>query len=143
MGAMRRLNLRSYFAVLVLGVLLSACSGPAENAGSSNNNTTPAQANNNSAPNAQIAQRDAPAASAQPPTPTVQPIPPPTDKTATARNANAASPTPPANGRAPKLVVPEKKIDYGKQPQGKEMVRAIVIKNGGLADLNIESVVPS
>jgi len=45
--------------------------------------------------------------------------------------------------RAPKLVAPEKQIDFGKQPQNKNLVRPIVIKNGGRADLNIESVVPS
>ena len=43
----------------------------------------------------------------------------------------------------PKLVAPAKKIDFGKQPQDKSLVRAITIKNGGRADLNIESVVPS
>jgi hypothetical protein len=38
--------------------------------------------------------------------------------------------------------LPGAKIDYGKQDQGKTLVRAIAIKNGGRADLSIESVVP-
>lgn len=54
------------------------------------------------------------------------------------KNASTA-----ANARVPKLVVPGKKIDYGKQPQGITLVRAIVIKNGGRANLNIDAVVPA
>jgi hypothetical protein len=56
--------------------------------------------------------------------------------------ANANKPTA-ATGRPPKLVVPEKRLDFGKQPQDKTMVRAIPIRNGGLSVLNIESVTPS
>ena len=41
------------------------------------------------------------------------------------------------------MVVTDKQIDFGKQPQDKNLVRAIVIKNGGRGDLNIESVTPS
>jgi hypothetical protein len=74
----------------------------------------------------------------------VQQIPaPPAAKSAAAGNANAANGLAAGNARAPKLVAPEKQIDFGKQPQNKNLVRPIVIKNGGRADLNIESVVPS
>jgi hypothetical protein len=77
----------------------------------------------------------------------VQQIPaPPAAKSAAAGNANAtnaANSLTAGNARAPKLVAPEKQIDFGKQPQNKNLVRPIVIKNGGRADLNIESVVPS
>jgi len=83
----------------------------------------------------------------------VQTLPPPEPKVAdpvqpaanppAAGNANAAKAAIAGDGRAPKLIAPEKKIDYGKQPQDKTLVRAINIRNGGRADLNIESVVPS
>jgi hypothetical protein len=135
---MKRSNMKRYATLLVLAVLASACSGPAENQGSSNTNAPPAQANSNSAPPPQIAQGNPPAVAPGPAPPTVQQIPaPPAAKSAAAGNANAA------NARAPKLVAPEKQIDFGKQPQNKNLVRPIVIKNGGRADLNIESVVPS
>ncbi len=143
--AMKRLNLNPYAAVLVLIALLSACSGPSENSGASNT-SAPQQANSNSAPQPQIAQGSPPADAPSPAPLTVQQIPPPpapAAKSAAAGNANAAKASAAGNARAPKLVVSEKKIDYGKQPQDKTLVRAIVIKNGGLADLNIESVVPS
>jgi len=144
---MKRLNIKPYAALLVLAALVSACSGPRENQGSSNTNASPAQANSNSAPQPQIAQGNPPAVAPVPAPPAVQPIPaPPVAKSAEAGNANAANA---ANGlgagnaRAPKLVAPEKQIDFGKQPQNKNLVRPIVIKNGGHANLNIESVVPS
>ena len=145
--AMKRSNIKRYATLLVLAVLASACSGPAENQGSSNTNAPPAQANSNSAPQPQIAQGNPPAVGPGPAPPTVQQIPPPPPaKSAAAGNANAANATngsAAGNARAPKLVAPEKQIDFGKQPQNKNLVRPIVIKNGGRADLNIESVVPS
>lgn len=142
---MKRLKLTPYAALLVLAAFLSACSGPAENSGSSNANAQPQQANANSAAQPQIAQGNtAPPNQA---TPAVQPVPlSPAAKAAGERNANAvntAKAPKAANARAPKLIAPDKKINYGKQPQEKSLVRAIIIKNGGLADLNIESVVPS
>ena len=141
---MKRLNLKPYAALLVLAALLSACSGTAENSGSSNTNAPPQQANTNSAAQPQIAQ-DKPAAAVPSPAPSaVQPIPPTTPaKSAANSNANPANASAAGNARVPKLVAPAKKIDFGKQPQDKSLVRAIMIKNGGRADLNIESVVPS
>ena len=131
-------------ALLVLAALVSACSGPSENQGSSNTSAPSAQANSNSAPQPQIAQGNPPAVAQSTAPPAVQQIPPtPPAKSAVAGNANAANALAAGNARVPKLVVSEKKIDYGKQPQDKTLVRAIVIKNGGLADLNVESVVPS
>jgi len=143
--AMKRSNMKRYATLLlVLAVLASACAGPAENQGSSNTNAPPAQANSNSAPPPQIAQGNPPAVAPGPAPPTVQQIPaPPAAKSAAAGNANAANGLAAGNARAPKLVAPEKQIDFGKQPQNKNLVRPIVIKNGGRADLNIESVVPS
>lgn len=59
-------------------------------------------------------------------------------------NSNAnSSPTVASKEGAPKLIVPEKRLDFGKQPQDKTMIRAIPIKNGGLSVLNIDSVTPS
>ena len=143
---MKRLNMKQYAALLLLAALVSACSGPAENQGSSNTNAPPAQANSNSAPQPQIAQSNPPAVAPRTAPPTVQPIPPPPAKSAVAGNANAANAAnglAAGNARAPKLVAPDKQIDFGKQAQNKNLVRPIVIKNGGRADLNIESVVPS
>lgn len=144
---MKRLVIKSYAALVVLVALFSACSGPAENATSSNANA-PAQANN-SAQSPQVAQRNDSSS-----TPIkVQPMPPPepkadgdtakpAEKPAAERNANTPNPASAASLRVPKLVAPDKKIDFGKQPQDKTLVRAIPIKNGGRADLKIESVVP-
>lgn len=146
--AMKRLNLNPYAGLLVLVALLSACSEPAENSGPTNT-SAPQQANSNPAPQPQIAQGNAPDGAPSPVPLAVQPIPPPpapAEKSAaegSAKAANAASVSTAGKVRAPKLVVPDKKIDFGKQPQDKTLVRAIVIKNGGLADLKIESVVPS
>ena len=143
---MKRLNQKPYAALLVLAAFLSACSGTAENSGSSNTNAPPQQANTNSAEQPQIAQDNPPAAVPSPPPPAVQPIPPPPTtpaKSAANSNANPANASAAGNARVPKLVAPAKKIDFGKQPQDKSLVRAITIKNGGRADLNIESVVPS
>ena len=141
--AMKRLNMKQYAALLVLAALVSACSGPAENQDSSNTNAPPAQANTNSAPQPQIAQGNPPAVAQGTAPPAVQQIPPAPAKSAVAGNANAANALGAGTARAPKLVAPEKQIDFGKQPQNKNLVRPIVIKNGGRADLNVESVVPS
>jgi hypothetical protein len=146
--AMKRLNLRPYAALLVLAAFLSACSGAAENSDSSNTSAPAQQANGNSSAQPEIAQSTPPVAPSPAP-PTVQPIPPPSSPAAkSAANSNtsatsAATASWTGNARAPKLIAPDKKIDFGKQPQDKSLVRAIVIKNGGRADLNIESVAPS
>jgi len=132
---MKHLNLRPYAALFLL-VTLSACSGPSNDTGAG----APQQANSNSAPQPQIAQGSAPVVPS--PTPLTADTIPPAAKAAPNSTAGEAKPNA-GNARAPKLVVPAKKIDYGKQPQEKTLVRAIVIKNGGLANLNIESVVPS
>jgi hypothetical protein len=44
--------------------------------------------------------------------------------------------------RAPKLLVPAKKLDFGNQPQEKTLARTFQVKNVGNADLQIESVTP-
>jgi hypothetical protein len=143
--AMKRPDVKPYAVLLVLVALLQACSGPTDHAGSSNANA-PQQANSNSSQQPQVAQSPAPSGTPL----AVQPMPPPVPKAAgdttkpaekppAERNANTAA----ANARAPKLVAPDKKINFGKQPQDKTLVRAIAIRNGGREDLKIESVAPS
>jgi hypothetical protein len=134
---MKRSIIKPYAALLALLALFSGCSGPAENPAASN-----ANANSNSS--------QAPVASEAGTPLTVQPVPPPakaaddvakpTEKSPVGAAANASTA---GNARAPKLVAPDKKLDFGKQPQDKTLIRAIAIRNGGRADLNIESIVPS
>jgi hypothetical protein len=49
----------------------------------------------------------------------------------------------PADAKVPRIVVASTKIDFGKQPQKITLNKAVVIRNGGKADLNIQSVTPS
>jgi len=140
---MKHLTLARNAALFLLVALFSACSGPAE---SSSNTNAPQQANSNSA--------EQPASTPSSGTPlAVHPIPPPpkpsedaakpAEKSPANLNANAANSSTAGNARLPKLVAPDKQIDFGKQPQDKTIVRAITIKNAGRAALNIESVTPS
>lgn len=147
MTAMKRLIFNPYAALVIVVVLFASCSAPDERAGSPNPGAAQ-QANSNSASQPQIAQNNAPAEAPVTAPPAVQPPPPaPAEKpaaTVPATPAKAPGSAPAAdNARAPKLVIPEEKFEFGKQPQGKTLVRAIVVKNGGRADLKIESVVPS
>ena len=143
--AMKHSILKQYALLVVLGVVLSACSGPVENGSSSNTNSAQAQSNNNSVAQPNVAQNGTPTPVPTPAPPAVQqiPNPAPTDKAAPPQNANSAAAARAPDARAPKLVLSDKKIDYGKQDQGKTLVRAIAVKNGGKSNLNIESVVPS
>lgn len=140
---MKLLIVRPYAALLVPIALLCGCSSPTGPSASSNANAPQQQGNSVEQP--RVAQNNA-----SPSTPpTVQSIPPPESKAA----GNAVTPAdkPPADrnsstassARAPKLIAPEKKVDFGKLPQEKTLIRAIAIRNGGRADLNIEAVVPS
>jgi hypothetical protein len=133
---MNRSIINSYVALLALIALLSACSGSPDNSASSNSNAAP-QANNNSNAQAQ-SQNEVPSPTTETPL-KVQPIPPPSPPA----NSNTNTAAAPTGVRQPKLVVPEKKLDFGKQPQDKTIVRAIHIKNAGRSALNIESVTPS
>jgi hypothetical protein len=45
--------------------------------------------------------------------------------------------------KAPRIFVADTKMDFGKQPQDKKLIRNIVVRNAGKTDLNIESVTPS
>ena len=62
--------------------------------------------------------------------------------------AASAAPTNPATaaiadtGRAPKIELPIKKLDFGTVRQDRKIIKDFVVKNVGKAPLNIESVNP-
>ena len=135
---------RATFGVLLMtSALLLACARTDKQLEASNGNSAP-QSNSNSDA-AQAASQVTPSSG----TPlVVQQIPaatPPASAPQPEVKAEGGSPAKPMarTDKAPKLVAPEKRIDFGKQPQDKNLVRAITIKNGGTVDLKIESVVPS
>lgn len=133
----------TYAVLFALIALTSACASHEESSAPSNSNSQ--QANSNAAPPADPQPSDArPNPSTTPPL-TVQTLPPPPGKAAenVPKPDKAAATASTTAGREPKLIAPDKRIDFGKQPQDKNLVRAIVISNGGKADLKIESIVPS
>jgi hypothetical protein len=132
---------------ILLLTLTASCSAPPENVGNANANS--AQQAGAAKTEPPVAQSGTPTATgnpstAQPPgaqTAPVQPASPPAgDVVKPAEKAAADSA---AKGRAPRLLVPDKKLDFGKQPQDKTLARTFQIKNVGNADLLIESVTPS
>ena len=151
MTAMKHPILKTHIVFFSLVTLLSACAGGGENSATSNSNSAE-QANSNSQPavagNSPDASNNGTPLAVQPiPAPGSPPqpaSPPPAAVKAPAPNkADAAKPAPAGNGAAPKLIAPAKRLEFGKQPQDKTLVRAIVIRNGGRANLNVESVTPS
>lgn len=135
--------LKRYVALLGLVTLLSACAGSPENSASSNNNSAQ-QANSNS--QQPLAEGNATDASPSVAPPAAQSMPPPTSPVQPPATANVNAAIPPkaaAIAGGPKLIAPAKRLEFGKQPQDKTLIRAIVIKNGGRANLNVESVTPS
>ncbi|HKP12645.1 MAG TPA: hypothetical protein VJZ91_11060 [Blastocatellia bacterium] len=133
----------SHWIALAFVLLLVGCSAPPENGNATSNNNATANAN-------------APAALPQPATPLVTPAPTAASPAPAAQPApttakpaeTAARPAPkqsetPASGPKLVMVTQEKDLDFGKQPQEKTLVKAIRIKNGGKAALNIQSVTPS
>lgn len=143
LSAMKRSMSLTYAVLLMLITLTSACAGHDESSASSNNSAP--QANNNSAPASDPQPSEVrPNPSTTPPL-TVQTLPPPgkAPESVAKPNDNSTATSVATSERAPKLIAPEKRIDFGKQPQDKNLVRAIAIRNGGKADLKIESIVPS
>jgi hypothetical protein len=137
---------------ILLLVLTGACSSPSENLEQANNNSAQQTGAQTSQPPA--AQSGTPTATgnanvsiAQPPVAQSLPVPAkPVDKPAndsTKPDAKAAADSAAAGERAPRVLVPDKKLDFGKQPQEKTLARTFQIKNIGNADLQIESVTPS
>ncbi|MFY9556958.1 MAG: hypothetical protein WAV20_05955 [Blastocatellia bacterium] len=133
-------------ALLALALLLSACSGSEQSSGAANSNTSSnasSQVNNNAPQPGPVASNGSTPLSVQPLAPAPLPPPKADDSASKTIDKPAAAASTATNAHAPKLVLPDKKLDFGKQPQGKTLIRAITIKNGGQANLNIESVVPS
>jgi hypothetical protein len=125
--------------ILVM-ILMSGCSSSEDTAST---NTNAAQSSNtNAAP--PIAQRESPAitdnANTSVTTAPVQKILP------NGKPAIQPGVQPPASvaatDKAPKLVAPSQTIEFGKQPQGKILVRSFQIRNAGSAELDIENVQP-
>jgi hypothetical protein len=140
--AMKQSTLKKCIALLGLVTLLPACARTPENTATANGNSAQ-QANGNSGqPIAQGTPSDASPSVAPPAVQTIPPPAAPVQPQATV-NGNPAKPALSPGERAPKLIAPAKRLEFCKQPQDKTMVRAIVIRNGGRADLKVESVTPS
>jgi hypothetical protein len=126
--------------------LMASCSAPTENGERANSNSGRQTGAATSEPS--VAQGGTPIATgngnnstSQPPV--AQPAPAqPSGDSAKPAEKTATDPTAPKD-RAPRLLVPDKKLDFGKQPQDKTLARSFQIKNVGNADLLIESVTPS
>jgi hypothetical protein len=136
---------------LLLIAMMSACSAPSENSNAGNGNAAqPASSQNGAAPTSPAAN---PTASVPvQTTPSAQPATSPdgsntpNQKTAAEKVADqaAAQASPQdASNAGPKLVVPVKRLDFGKQPKDKSLSRTFVIKNAGKAELKISAVEPS
>jgi hypothetical protein len=139
----RKLNVIS---VLLL-MLMAACSAPPENAEKANDNST----KQNTASQSSVAQNGTPTVTSNAnistsQLPVAQPAPAQTaagsaDSSAKPGEKSVTKENTPGE-RAPRLLVPAKKLDFGKQPQEKTLSRTFQIKNVGNADLQIESVTP-
>lgn len=120
---------RNFFlCTFILTLFLTACSN------SDQKPTATPTANSNAAPAATAA---TPAASgtSDTPTPAVGAVTSPTPQPIS---------TPPVDlANAPKIELVSKKIDFGKVPADKKIVREFVVKNVGKSVLNITSVAPS
>lgn len=133
-----------YLILILIAGLASACSSPpAENAAPANSNTAqpaipengtpPATSGSNQSPNVVSASGEVTTTKVE-----AQPAPAP----------QAAAPTAPIAEQVraagvPKIVVPVKMINFGKQPQDKLLTRTFVVKNNGKSELKIEAVEPS
>jgi hypothetical protein len=142
MTAMTHSISKKYIALLSLVILLSACAHSAEDSASANANSAQQANSNSQQPIAQGTPSDA-SPSVAPPAVQAIPAPATPPQPQATVNGNPAAPSPAANAREPKLIAPTKRLEFGKQPQGKSLIRAVTIKNGGRANLNIESVAPS
>ena len=129
---MERIMKKKHLAFFLFAALMIGCSSPAENTNSPGGTgrlatITNSNASANVASPSPVAQSGTPLATQQPNAPAAHP----TDK--------PAKPDP--NG--PKLVVKDKELDFGKQPQDVTLTRTISIKNAGKSELQIQSVEPS
>jgi hypothetical protein len=133
---------------ILLLLLMTSCSAPSENGEIANKNSSP----QTSPSEPSVAQSGTPTATSnanvstsQPPG--VQSLPvQPADKPAgesAKPGEKAVTESAAAKEPGPRLLVPDKKLDFGKQPQDKTLARTFKIKNVGTANLQIESVTPS
>ena len=123
------------FIFLALTLVLSACSDSKSKA----QNDKPVQSSQEAKP-----QSDPNTVNAQGTVATIQPAPqsqPPQVVAAPVQNPQPAPAISPE--KAPKIVLPVKKMSYGPQPKEKTIFRSFTIKNAGKSPLNIESVSPS
>lgn len=141
-------KLNTIFILLLM--LAASCSAPPEDGGKANANS--AQQAGAPKPEPSVAQGGTPTATSNGNTSTAQPLgaqPAPVQPASppggdVAKPGEKAAPdSAAAKARAPRLLVPDKKLDFGKQPQDKTLARTFQIKNVGNADLLIESVTPS
>lgn len=136
-----------YLILILIAGLVSACSSPpAENAAPGNSNTAQPAIPENGTPSATSGTSPQPSnvvsATGEVTTTRVeaQPVP--------AVGPQAAVPVTPDAQQVrvaglPKIVVPVKKINFGKQPQDKLLTRTFVVRNSGKSELKIEAVEPS
>jgi hypothetical protein len=126
----------SLFVIASLVALFTACSGR----GDRESSQPAADAKSSAPPGAAQPNQAAPVASngGSQPSPTPAVLPPPSLKV-----AEVIKPEPGKPGKKPKIVLASTKLDFGKQAQSKTINRSIVVRNGGNADLEIESVTPS
>jgi hypothetical protein len=136
-----------YIVPILLSMLMVGCSSGANQA-----SAPPNDANANASPS--VAQGAPSADSNSQPTGATPLAPAPAAPKPDANPAanTAAKPAAPANpitrgatakAGAPKLILPASNIDFGSVYQGKSLIRNLVVRNAGKADLSIESVVPS
>ena len=139
---------KSLVVPILLMVLMAGCSSGANQAAAPP--SSPSDANANAA--ASIGENESPAAPSAPsatPTAPVQPAKPEVKPNRNADHTLAPNARPGGSavasdkGPAPKLVLPVNKIDFGQVYQNVSLTRKLVVKNGGNAELKIESVVPS
>jgi hypothetical protein len=126
-----------FLSTLILAMFLTACSNSEPQATTPNN--PPAQTGQEtkapSAPAASTDDRNVVKAEG-----TVAVIPP--NPPAATPQASPATPAIADAGKAPKIELPVKKMDFGKVKEDKKIVKDFVVKNVGKAPLNIESVTP-
>ncbi len=127
-----------FLSTLILAMFLTACSNSEQKPATQNNPTTqPSQ--EIKTPSATGATDDNPnVVKAEGGVAIIPPNPP-----AATPQASPATPAIADAGKAPKIDLPTRKVDFGKVAPGKNMTRDIVVKNVGKAVLNIESVTPS
>lgn len=135
-----------YLILILIAGLASACSSPpSENAAPANSNTAQPGVPENGTPSATSSSNQSPnvvSASGEVTTTKVEAQPAPATAPQAAAPTTAIAEQVRTSG-LPKIVVPVKKINFGKQPQDKLLTRTFVVKNTGKSELKIEAVEPS